>query len=161
MLLACDLSLSSGFAIGEPKSLPRTLTVKLYNELPRALYGLRSWVYETCRAEGIDFVAIEKVLNTVVYGSGGAHRALLMTSLQAVTIEAAWASGVRRIELVPVQTWRKHWIGRGDYPREEAKRRAMQRCDQLGILYDSDDAAEAAGIHDYVSHKFFGRQALL
>ena len=61
---------------------------------------------------------------------------------------------------VPIQTWRKHFIGRGSgfkrnkstgeyLPGEDPKELAIQRCAQYGWHTDVADAAEAAAILDY------------
>lgn len=50
---------------------------------------------------------------------------------------------------VHIGTWRKHFCGRGNLKRDEAKMLAMDECRRLGIDPPDDNAAEAMGILDY------------
>lgn len=50
---------------------------------------------------------------------------------------------------VPIGTWRKHFIGRGDYGGDEAKQRAVDQCRLYGWHVPDHNAAEACGILDF------------
>lgn len=54
-----------------------------------------------------------------------------------------------RCYCVHIGTWRKHFCGRGNLNREQAKMLAMDECRRLGIDPPDDNAAEACGILDY------------
>jgi len=51
---------------------------------------------------------------------------------------------------VHIQTWRKHFLGKGTgFSRDEAKDMAIARAEEYGVITDVADAAEAFGILDY------------
>jgi hypothetical protein len=50
---------------------------------------------------------------------------------------------------VHIGTWRKHFCGRGNLKRDQAKQMAVDTCRRLGIDPPDDNAAEACGILDY------------
>ncbi len=50
---------------------------------------------------------------------------------------------------VDIGTWRKHFIGNGGLGKDEARKRSLDKCRQLGWYPDSHDAAAACGVLDY------------
>jgi Holliday junction resolvasome RuvABC endonuclease subunit len=47
---------------------------------------------------------------------------------------------------IPVQTARKYFIGRGDYPGEVAKKMSLEQCKRLGWAAKNLDEADAAAV---------------
>jgi hypothetical protein len=157
MLLALDISLTTGFALGGVSNgAPRTGLFRLPegdHNFDRALQMLREGVMMQCRFNKVEIVAIEAAMQKVNW-QHSAYAAFLLTSLSAVAREAAQRHGAR-IMLVNVKTWRSSFIGNGNMEGEKAKRAACARCDLLGWNYrdgnnqESDDIAEACGLFFY------------
>jgi Holliday junction resolvasome RuvABC endonuclease subunit len=63
-----------------------------------------------------------------------------------------WACKAAKIEchMVTSASWRKSWFGHARGKTEDFKRRALHRCDELGWAYPDHNAAEAAGILDWL-----------
>lgn len=53
---------------------------------------------------------------------------------------------------IPIGTWRKHFIGRGDYAKAEARKRSMDECRRRGWHPPDHDAAAACGVLDTMLH---------
>jgi len=157
MLLALDISLTTGVAWGGaeggvPRSCVWALPVREEN-LDRALSSLREAVMGLCKFEKVEIVCIEAA-GRYIDSQSSAYAAFLLISLSAVAREAAYRHGARVVP-VSVGTWRKHWLGSGNLPGHEAKRRAVQRCEQLGWPAKDHNAAEACGIWAWGMAQFY------
>jgi len=162
MLLALDLSLTSGAAWGAPNGRPSSAVWKLpagRENLDRAMSCLRLNVMTTCRMHRVEIVCVEASMK-VIDREHSEYSAFCLTSLQAVAREAAYSGGAR-VHLVNCQEWRRHFIGHGNLPGDEAKKLAMQRCGQLGYPYADHNAAEACGVWDWGIAKFYSRSSRL
>lgn len=153
-ILALDLARRTGWACcGERDDAGPPLhgCWKLPGLLPETIDAAHSQLFDLVQAmirqQRIDVLVVEALNQGTVSrpGMGLAHRAL-----PTVACLAAVRLGVQRYE-VATSTWRKHFLGRGDLGGDEAKRRAVTLCCQLGPGWACTDhnEAEAQGIYAY------------
>lgn len=146
MLLALDISLTTGVAWGGPQSgRPRTMVWSLPEgpeNFDRAIVSLRDSVMSLCKFEKITHVTVEAAMQKVDWRHS-AYTAFLLISLSAVAREAASRHGAK-VSSVAVSTWRESILGTARLSTEDAKRGAKARCDQMGWSYQDHNAAEAA-----------------
>ena len=162
MLLALDISLTTGATWGAPKGRPSSAVWKLppgRDNLNRAMHCLRLNVITTCRMHRVEITCIESSMK-VIDSEHSEYSAFCLTSLQAVAREAAYSAGCR-VEMVECAVWRKHFLGRSNLSREEAKAFAEKRCDQLQYSYVDDNTAESNGIWDWGVSKFYTRSSII
>lgn len=152
MILALDISLTTGIAWGGPQQArPRTSVWKLPEgevHFDRALSGLRGSVMAMLKVEPIKVVAIEAAMQKVDW-QHSAYAAYLLTSLCAVAREAAQTHGVE-VVAVATSTWRHSILGTARLTTDEAKARAKKHCDTLGWGYQDHNAAEASCLWSYL-----------
>jgi len=155
MLIAADISLSTGVSWGGPnEGRPRTALHLLdKNDFDRALCQLDDAIGMLCRFEKATHFVFEESMRQINQ-QHGYQTAFVLISLQAVARRAARRHGCI-IDPVNVATWRKHWLGSGNLPGDEAKRLCRQHCDRMGWTYQNTDVAEACGIWAYGMAKFF------
>lgn len=148
MILALDVSLSTGSAFGSEKTrAPRSFVYELPHGTAKfddALRMLRSNVRELCRAHGVTDLVIEKCLMKVDRWHS-AESLFILASLGAVAREAARAHGAR-VHPIPIKMWRSTFLGNGNLSTEDAKAGALKRCAQLGWPCTNHNAAEAMGL---------------
>jgi hypothetical protein len=154
MLLAADISFSTGVAWGRMGDVrPRTALYKLTgSDLDRALVQLDEAITMICRMETVTHFVFEASMR-LVNAEHGYDSAFTLISLQAVARRAATRAGAL-VYPVNVGTWRKHFIGSGNLPGPVAKKKAQERCTQLGYTFQNVDAAEACGVWDYGVHTY-------
>lgn len=124
--------------------------------------AMRSFIAGKHEAFGLTDIVIEKqhlgtVTSKVEGEDGVVRKEKRLISPDTIDVLTALAHMVdwfsfrigARFRCVPIQSHRKHFIGRGDYPKKEAKQRALDVCRQLGWHVPNDDAAEACSILDY------------
>lgn len=148
MILALDVSLSTGSAFGSDKA--RAPLAWLY-ELPHgrakfddALRMLRSNVRELCRVHGVTELVVEACMMKVDRWHS-AESLFILASLGAVAREAARSHGAR-VHAVPAKAWRATFLGNGNLSTEDAKAGALKRCAQLGWPCTDHNCAEAMGL---------------
>lgn len=100
----------------------------------------------------------------------GGRKRTIRRSVESITLPIMATASVRAIarcygiqrELAWPATWRKHFLGRGNFgDREETKRQTLLRCRLLKfpeLAWRDDNAADACGIFSYASATF-GRAA--
>lgn len=162
MLLALDLSLTTGAAWGIPGRPPRSAVWKFPSgkeNLDRAMVSLREMTMALCKFEKVEIVCIEASMK-VIDSEHSEYSAFCLTSLQAVAREASKRHGAA-VHLVDCQKWRRHFIGSGNLAGHIAKQRAMERCKLLGYPFQDHNAAEAAGVWDYGCAAYLSRSGAL
>lgn len=159
MLIAVDAALRLGAAWGGPDAARPATVVMDYprdeQNYERALMGARQWITMMVKSQSAKIVLIEAAMPKVDRFHSQ-YSAFLLISLQAVIREGAHSNGAA-VHAISCKTWRAHFIGNGNLDGEKSKALAMQRCDQLGYLYQDHNAAEAAGLWDFGISKFCKR----
>lgn len=117
------------------------------------------------RDEPPDMVVIEQV----VAPSGAQGHTNYDTTMITIGMFGILTGIVRcksiRLEIAPISTWKKHFIGKGRLThienrhqrRKEGKRLVIERCQILGWSPEDDNQADAAGIWDWAGATFMGR----
>src|SRR5262245_27100379 len=124
-ILALDIAKVTGVARGDTGGTPN-LSVQVFcrrDDDDAETFGRATmWFARLLRDEPPDLIAIERPLP--VYDS------TLLYGLRGTAIGLARAKNVPVIQ-VPVATWRKYFLGRGDLKGPEAKRMCVQLCGRL------------------------------
>lgn len=143
MLLGLDLSTrATGFAFGDEKcGKPTSGAWKMPGAaddvLDRTLGGIFESISTLCKVAKVTRVVIEA---PIMIANRSSHTAMALIQLTGAARAAAHLAGAS-VRLVPVQTVRKHFIGKGR--PDNPKLATMERCRLLGWPVDSDDAADA------------------
>lgn len=151
-ILTLDLASRLGFCKWNPGQTPKIGTY-LLPEVQNDSYGKRSWTYRQWLLKALKETEAELCVyekNLLVPKRDTVHKINLSCSLVMITEEVCYEMKVRCAS-VPVREWRKHYLGHGDYPTEEAKEYAMNRAKAAGFNPQHHDAAEALGIMDYTA----------
>ncbi len=122
-------------------------------EVQNHSYGKRSfvfrqWLLKTLEETEAELCVYEK--NLLIPKRDTVHKINLSCSLAMITEEVCYEMKVSCYS-VAISEWRKHYLGRGDCPAEEAKECAMNRAKAAGFNPQHHDAAEALGIMDYTA----------
>lgn len=156
MFLALDLGTKTGWArwdeaIGQPVSGVETFDD---SDLGRRARDYRAWLLRKVEYFDVRVMAVEAPLPGMKKQSNFAAE-MWQPSHHVLSQEVAVTCGVKYIS-VPMQTWRKHFLGRGRAPKETRNSRkwmkeaAKARCRQMGWKVSDDNEAEALGILDLI-----------
>ena len=151
MILATfDPSGRTGVAWGSVDSgAPSATTYRLPDDShSHALSVLRQSAVGLFRHYGVTHVCVEAPLLKINRQCSAASL-YFQVSVTAVILEAAASCTIpdSRIELVPVERWRKSFLGgNGRFSTEDAKAGALARCRLLGWPVVDHNSAEAAGM---------------
>lgn len=160
-ILALDVATKTGVAEGRPGEVPRLKTInfrgKDKDDLTE-LYGYATlWMATKLRDNPPDLVVIEKpVPPSAAFGHTNADTTLITIGLFAIFCGIVHCKSIR-LEIAPISTWRKHFIGKGNHNGVIAKRLSLERCALLGWEAEDHNAAEAGGIWDWAGATFMGR----
>ncbi|WP_068318950.1 hypothetical protein [Polycladidibacter hongkongensis] len=156
MLLALDLGTKAGWARWEP-GLPKPIAgteIVDDKDFGRRARDWRAFLIRKIEHFSVEKVACEQFL-TGMSGKKSNYSAEVWTpAMHVITREVCVTCNVE-FHYIPMQTWRKHFLGRGQAPRGTRnsriwfKEQAKQRCKLLGWSAKDDNAAEALGILDY------------
>jgi hypothetical protein len=153
LIIALDIASRTGIAEGRPGEKPR-----LYSEVFRQdgddyedTFGRAvAWMARRLVAEGI---VVEAPISSGQIGETN-HDALIITKgLWAAMCGFARARRVM-VRRVAVSTVRKHFLGRGDVPKERAKHEAKRVCQALGWEPPNLDAADAGALFHWAAHQW-------
>lgn len=151
MILAFDLATNTGVAVGRAGDKPALSTEVM--GLSGEPHGTR---FAQCMRmtkrlilqHSPDLIAVEEA---IVSGAvGDANRAKMALGLRGAVFAIAHIHHIRCVEY-PVQTIRKHFIGRGNLASEPAKVAVMSRCRLLGWRFSNDNESDAAAVWDLAS----------
>ena len=103
------------------------------------MWSLRNWLNEKVEEVDPDFIVFESIFinkNKTV--------SMRLSELKGITEMVAKEFGVDLFE-VNLQTWRKHFTGKGNATKDQT----IWMCKQRGWSPKDDNAADALGILDY------------
>src|SRR6202790_5370466 len=162
-ILALDVATKTGVAEGRPGEVARLQTIDFRGDDGlTGLYGRATlWMATTLRDEPPDLVVIEKpVPPSAAFGHTNADTTLITIGMFGILCGIVHCKSIR-LEIAPISTWRKHFLGRGNAPGVLAKEMALERCALLGWggwgAGIDHNAAEAAGIWDWAGATFMRR----
>jgi hypothetical protein len=141
-LLALDLATRTGFALGARGARPRLGTIAFTSkEHPARFRALEEWLDETAqKAGGFSEVLIEAPAPSGNFSSQSAARLLLGF---AITVETwCWDHAVPYREEY-VGRMRKFLLGRGTFPKGEAKPAVARWAEARGFGDETHDAYDA------------------
>lgn len=148
-VLALDLATETGWALGRPgddEPLSGTIRFAKKGASHNAISGKAiEWLIDFTTEHGIDEAVIEEEVHKPQHKSSTSSNAVthgLIWNARGVL----WLRGIYKIEMAPVNSVRKFFLGDGNLPREEAKHRTVQRCRALCWNPADDNAADALAI---------------
>lgn len=155
-LLALDISSNRmGVAEGLPTfgTRPRLYHVKLKTNESQT----REDVWRNALIWTVDRLKVSKpcrvVIEAPIEPTGSRERtnanAVVMLWGLYATISSVVAAKNIPFRAVAVSTVRKHFIGKGNLPGDEAKRHVRRRCEQLGWDAKNYDESDAAAVWDW------------
>src|SRR6185437_8550745 len=139
IILALDLAVRTGFAVGPVGEIPRSWSVDLKErgQDPAVAFGNLIWfLNELLGREKPAIIVKEAPLALQVLGRGhGSQASIEMTyGLHAITRGMGNRFGIEVRDAHDASV-RKHFIGRGKMAnREDTKRAVVQRCHLLGFM---------------------------
>ena len=122
---------------------------------------IRGRDFET-QADDARFMEVQSLVHNLIERHGATHIGLeapvqagrnsakvngLLMGLSAVVRGWVYRKGVP-VEMFPVPTIKKHFIGSARLPRAEAKQAAIAMCERRGWTPDDDNQADAAAVWD-------------
>lgn len=152
MILALDIATRTGWAAGDALGPPVTGVIDLSKAegIGGKMAAFVRRMDDLTTEYDFDLIVFEQPMQSFGRGSSKTLR-LLLSLCSAAEMVSHWNQ--IPVREVPMQTWRKHFIGSGRAPKGEhpkwCKRQAQIRCSALGWGDLSDDEAEACGIWDY------------
>jgi hypothetical protein len=160
-ILALDVATKTGVAEGRPGEVPRLRTIDFRGDAKNdltVLYGRATlWMAMTLRDNPPDLVVIEKpVPPSGAWGHTNHETSMITIGLFGILCGIVHCKSIR-LEIAPISTWRKYFLGRGNHPGVIAKQMAVDRCKLLGWDAIDNNAAEAAGIWDWAGATFMGK----
>jgi hypothetical protein len=147
--VALDLATMTGKALWLPGTdAPRLSSRRLPGrpeELGPPLEALRSDLADIHALDAITHLFFEA---SILPGKTNIHTVNKLCALAGMAEWFAHRVGAicRRVEQ---QSWRKHFIGRGNGKSEELKAAAIRACQQRGWAPANDHEADAAGVLDF------------
>jgi hypothetical protein len=158
-ILALDVATKTGVAEGRPGEVPRLETIDFRGDDGlTGLYGRATlWMATKLRDDPPALVVIEKpVPPSAAFGHTNADTTMITIGMFGILCGIVHCKSIR-LEIAPISTWRKHFLGKGNHPGPIAKGLAMQRCALLGWDHEDHNSAEAGGIWDWAGATFMGK----
>src|SRR5262245_55757520 len=165
-ILALDVASTCGWArgrIGDRAPTCGSVRFAKQGASHDAIFGAAgTWMIDLLKQEPKpDVVAIEALLPPHVIRKRSTQEHDLLPGLHGVIRMVLFLKGVYRPQLVPVQTWRKHFIDLSVVAKGEAKQHVLRKCRSLGWLERADDdAADACGLWSYACARIDPETAL-
>ncbi len=154
-VLALDVAQKMGVAEGRPGEVPRLTTVDFGTTDLHRFYGsLTQWMASRLIDGAPDLIAIEApIAPSAAFGYTSHDTTMTTIGGFGILIGIIVCKSIP-FEVVPISTWRKHFLGKGNFPSKIAKAMAIDRCKLLGWDPPDHNAAEAGGIWDYAGATF-------
>ena len=167
VIVALDLAIAAGFAIGRAGERPRSGSVRLKKrgETERVAWrNLGCFLRDQFAFERPELVVYEAALDPAAMREiGNSSHTVAMQWGHVAAVEAICGPLGVRTQAVNVQTVRKHFTGRARWgDRDEAKRAVIERCWMLGYFgrdCADHDRADACAALDYAC-AVYGRRPL-
>jgi Holliday junction resolvasome RuvABC endonuclease subunit len=160
ILLAFDLASNTGVAVGDSSSRPICSSEQLGDtgashgaRFAQALVMTKRLILE----HKPDFIIVEQAIASGA--PGAASRVQLAMGLRACVYATCHFHHIKFREY-PVQTIRKHFIGRGNLKRDAAKGETINRCKRLGWAIANDNEADAAAAWDLARARLVGHSSI-
>jgi len=149
-ILALDAATNTGVAIGSAGDVPIFQTLRFAGSDPDAEHeqsfaaALR-WIAQLLQVNRPDFIYIEAPLSPGISGATNANTTLRLIGLWATLSAASIVKGVpyRKAKVGQV---RKGFLGHGNLPGAEAKRRVQVVCELLGWDPRNNNEADAGAL---------------
>lgn len=166
-ILALDLGVMTGFAVGHPGQAPTSGTVRLKHPGERiyVAYGnLIAFLCDMIESTRPELVMKEKMLNLAAFGP-------LETAERTIRAHAAYHGIVEGVchrynvdcSEVSESTVRKHFVGTAKLGgRDKAKLAVVTRCHLLGLMPKTcadDNRGDALAVWDWTAANFGGNAA--
>lgn len=158
-ILALDIAVRTGFAVGPVGEVPRSgcVVLKEKSQAPDVAFGNFIWWLNDALAKEKPALIVKEAplaLHALRHGIGSQASVEMTYGLHAIARGMALRFGIK-IKDAHDATVRKHFIGRGKMgSREENKRAVVQRCHLLGYMpkenFD-DNQADSLAIWDYAA----------
>lgn len=149
-----DLATRSGFCNWGPDRQPTIGNKDLSHassEVGRYLSIYEKWLIENITENKVDCVVFEApILIRMGKKTTGIETAYKLMNLAGSTERVCWDLDVM-CSSVQVSEWRKHFLGSGGYPTDQAKAMCVEKCKAIGLDPKYHDEAEAFGIMDYAT----------
>lgn len=139
-----DIATSTGVAVGPIGGRPELWTADLGAGQPHdaRFMAMQSLVHNLIAEHGVTHIGLEAPVQAM---KNTAKVNGLLMGLSAVVRGWAYRKGVP-VELFPVPTIKKHFIGVARLPRAEAKRAVIAACERRGWTPEDDNQADAAAV---------------
>lgn len=152
-IVALDISARrTGLARGRPGAAPTVSSIAFAQEddEPEDVYGRAVfWIAEYLRTSRPALIVIEAPVPAFrLKGFTNNNTIQLLNGLYAAIAGCIRCKGIP-VRRAQIRTVRKHFLGNGGLPGDQAKRAAIARCRQLGWPVTNDDEADAAAIWDW------------
>jgi hypothetical protein len=158
-ILALDVATKTGVAEGRPGEVPRLQTIDFRGKDDlTGLYGRATlWMATKLRDDPPDLVVIEQpVPPSGAWGHTNHQTSMITIGMFGIFCGIVHCKSIR-LEIAPISTWRKSFLGRGNHPGVIAKQMCLDRCKLLGWDAIDHNAAESAGIWSWAGATFMGR----
>ena len=158
LVLSLDIASSTGYALARPSDLAagrKPISGSIRLGAPGASPAEKGWAFirwlgEFCTVHRPRVLVYEAPLPTSrAQGNSTNSTAFMLMGLAFVAISVAYGFGIYTHHAVHASTVRKHFIGKGNTPRKEAKAKTIAKCKQLGWEPKGDDEADALAILSY------------
>lgn len=156
--LALDIASRCGVAEGLPGERPRLFSVDFKKSADDEMEDICSrgvlWIAERLKVDHPALVIVEAPIPAAAMnGNTNANTTALAFGLLGAIAGCIRCKGIP-VRRANIQRVRKHFIGRGNLPGDEAKRRVAQQCRALGWDAPNHDAADAAAVWSWACSQF-------
>lgn len=157
IIMALDLGINTGYAVGAPGNKPRSGSVRLKRrDEPRTVSwrNIACFLRDQIQYERPDLVVYEAALDPIAMRElGNSAVTVVITWGHVAAVEAICGPLGIRTEPVNVQSVRRHFTGRARWgERDAAKRAVVERCWTLGYFgrdCRDDNRADACATFDF------------
>lgn len=121
------------------------------DNIGKFLSHYEKWLRALMIEKKVDYLCFEApILNRKGLKITSIEVAKKLLSIATLIEKLCWELDVRCSHVESGQ-WRKHFIGSGGYPTEQAKDMAMKKCRACGFSPKNHDEAESFGILDFIA----------
>jgi hypothetical protein len=151
-VLALDLATKTGWAYGQPDSVPKSGSLRFAREgasMAAHLVGCRKWLRDFIAVNATRLVVFEAPLTPdLMRGRTNIATIRLLIGLAAVVEECLYGRGID-VREARVSDVRAHFLGSNHRKRDAAKLATKDVCTRLGWQAVDDNAADALALWSY------------